>query len=744
MLPVDEQQTYQGLIITRHHIVDSVSKDEAQDSVYGWEFQAHTAPAWIRALENGNTIQPSLFIPKPDGSYTHNWQSGLWQSTNFICADGDNFLGVEKDDEGNEKNPKGIPAWTGESVLKEKYPELKEDVYAVGQSVSTMQTETPHRRYRLIFLFDKPIKSVDHYKQILSTLAEKYPLISVGKRSPAQPVFGNARKNFRKFYISDPSVILSLSDYPYVQPVASETASINGNTPAGKYNATQRKYQGDLDGLISDAKLVRHETGADGKVRVDCPFNPDHKRDAFVGLDAGGYPYFSCHHNNSCSGNGFNEMVKQAGVEVVFESKAGAKVGETDSEKLNPVDIAEEFMDKENYWFTHEALHQYNKQTGLYQPCVPILRAESRTKMGRKARSNAVSEVENHITDMAHRSDFASEGVVFKNGILDLETMELSAHTPDSYHLRGFPVNYLTDSEIEVKVFRNYLYELTMDVDAVTTLLQMIGACFDGDVFEMQTAFILTGSGSNGKSTLLDIIEELIGGDNISRTPFTDYGKDRWAKAGLVDKSVALDDDIDPTLPLGPALKGLITKEMHEAEFKYLNKFRFPLEATFIGAINGQPHTSDTTSAFWRRFIPLDFPNRFKKDAGKRRALMSEFTSPEMLDTIAAQSIRQYMIAKEAGNFSIPEQSDALVAEFQENANHVITFADDRLEHSPDLYESRKEVWSAYVQWANENEVKAYGAKRFWGALRNLNFDLSRKVRVNDKSERVVYDVKLV
>ena len=635
MLPVDEQQTYQGLIITRHHIVDSVSKEKAKKPT-GWKKVELTAPDWIHALENGRTIQPSQFNPKRDKhdkviepfQYTH--AVDYWQGTHFVCADADYIRGVEfkakllrdpdgkpiKDEEGKpipvlddngapvmlDVNPDGVESWQEDKQLCRLYPDLAKDCYAALQSVSSMTDDKPppHRRYRLIFIFDEKIETVDHYHQILHTLSERYPIIPSIDRSPAQPVFGNAKDTGKAAVTGN---VLSLSDFAYTEPVADDKPASKGLPSKSKYNATQRKYCNDLDGLITDAKLTRHETGADGIARVDCPFNSDHNRDAFVGLDAGGYPYFKCHHN-SCSGNGFNEMVKQAGVEVVFESKEGAKVGETDSEKLNPVDIAEEFMDKENYWFTHEALHQYNPHTGLYQPCAPILRRDSRTKMGRKARSNAVSEVESHITDMAHRSDFASDGVVFKNGVLDLDTMHLYPHTPDSYHLRGFPVNYLTDSEIEVKVFRNYLYELTMDVDAVTTLLQMIGACFDGDVFEMQTAFILTGSGSNGKSTLLDIIEELIGGDNISRTPFTDYGKDRWAKAGLVDKSVALDDDIDPTLPLGPALKGLITKEMHEAEFKYLNKFRFPLEATFIGAINGQPHTSDTTSAFWRRFIP--------------------------------------------------------------------------------------------------------------------------------------------
>lgn len=448
---------------------------------------------------------------------------------------------------------------------------------------------------------------------------------------------------------------------------------------------------------------------------------------------------------NRLNGSGITwGTVVHLSLEAQGKSPKKKKDKESDDDKLYPYDVAEAFMTNNRYWFTHEALHQYSAKTGLYEPCVPNLRKSTRKMFASSVSTSKVNEVENHITDMAHRSDLASDGVVFKNGVLDLDTMELSKHTPDSYHLRGFPVNYQTDGDVDIKVFRDYLYELTMDVDAVTTLLQMIGACFDGDVFEMQTAFLLTGSGSNGKSTLLDIIEEVVGVDNISRTPFTEYGKDRWAKGGLVDKSVALDDDIDPTLPLGPALKALITKRMHEAEFKYLDKFRFPLEATFIGAINGQPHTSDTTSAFWRRFLPLDFPMRFKKDAGKRKALMSEFTSPEMLDTIATMSIRQYMIAKEAGNFHRPAHSDALVAEFQENANHVITFVDESIERSPDLYESRKEVWSAYVQWANTNDVKAYGAKRFWGALRNMNFDLSRKVRINNRSDRVVYDMKLI
>ena len=328
MTSTNATQIYQGLIITRHHIVDSVSKDEAQDSVSGWEFQARTAPAWIRALENGHTIQPSLFIPKPDGSYTHDWQSGLWQLTNFICADGDHFLGVEKDDKGNEKHPNGIPPWTDKSVLGEKYPELKEDVYAVGESVSSMQTETPHRRYRLIFLFDKPIKSVPHYKQILSTLAEKYPLISVGKRSPAQPVFGNARKDFREFYISDPSVILPLDDFPFIESTESAQNKAQGALKLDRPPQT-------LDEYLNAHRIENTPGPEQGKYFVDCPYKASHtgakqgKTDSYV-FDDGRWS-FHCSHS-SCQAGGRSTW-------QAFKDGHGIKTngnGHTRTERLSP------------------------------------------------------------------------------------------------------------------------------------------------------------------------------------------------------------------------------------------------------------------------------------------------------------------------------------------------------------------------------------------------------------------------
>ena len=202
-----------GLIIRNHKVLDAESKEHASKSLTGWEQETLTPADWVNQLSAGHTIQPSEFSPKDDkGTFTHALK--YWKSTQFVCADADNIKGVETLDDGTEANPNGVEAFTDPKGLKQ-FETLEDKVYAVGQSVSSMSDAKPpkHRRYRLIFLFDAPIESIEHYKQVLSALISEFPIISLPKRSPVQPVFGNARKGYNQVYLCDN--VLSLADYPY-------------------------------------------------------------------------------------------------------------------------------------------------------------------------------------------------------------------------------------------------------------------------------------------------------------------------------------------------------------------------------------------------------------------------------------------------------------------------------------------------------------------------------------------------
>ena len=106
----------------------------------------------------------------------------------------------------------------------------------------------------------------------------------------------------------------------------------------------------------------------------------------------------ACHHGNSCDGNGFNEMVQQAGVEVLFEGSRkppapGPEVEEKPKqEKFNAADFGDALMAEHRYWFTQEVIHRYNATTGVYEDCLPTLRKECRQGIGRACTKHHVGE----------------------------------------------------------------------------------------------------------------------------------------------------------------------------------------------------------------------------------------------------------------------------------------------------------------------------------------------------------------
>ena len=284
------ENLYEGIVIPSHRIIDETSKIEAIKSLSNWDTIKISAEAWIAQLDEGKTIQPSKFSAKSDGNFTHAIE--YWQSTHFVCADGDNIKNVEFLNTGEDKNPDGIEAWTEEGQLSEKFPGLLTDAYAVGESVSSMLTEPLHRRFRLIFIFDEAITNETHYRQILLKLAEKYPIIPMVSRSPAQPVFGNARKGF-DFHIC--GNILKLQDYP--QNIVTEKPK-----PKPK-NKKQQELT--LNESLEDF-LKRHDitytlSKDSNKYYVDCPYQNGHTgqkqgaTDSYVFDDGTGWAFYCSH-----------------------------------------------------------------------------------------------------------------------------------------------------------------------------------------------------------------------------------------------------------------------------------------------------------------------------------------------------------------------------------------------------------------------------------------------------------------
>ena len=310
---------YVGIRIPKHCVKDAKSKEKASTSLGGWEFQQLTAVEWIEQLEAGITIQPSAFTPNDKGKFTH--KKEFWRGTHFVCCDADNIKGVEFHDDGSDKNPDGVEPWEDINGLSQQYPELKKYAFAVGQSVSSMSEEKPplHRRYRIIFLFDKLIQSEQHYHHILRVLSAMFPIIPPIERSPAQPVFGNAREGFSEFtLIHDGGVgYFKTADTKQMlnrfQPNVLELSALPFKTDSFEKSTKNRKRKSAGITSLSDylrQHVIQH-TPADepDKYYVDCPFSAGHTdgiqkpKDSYVFVNESGKFAYHCSHT-SCQKGG--------------------------------------------------------------------------------------------------------------------------------------------------------------------------------------------------------------------------------------------------------------------------------------------------------------------------------------------------------------------------------------------------------------------------------------------------------
>lgn len=443
---------YQGLVICAHCIINKKSKEDAIYKLAGWEKVEQSAEAWMQELEKGRTIILADMDVSDTGAYTH--AEKYWKSTYFVMCDADNIKGVDFDTHGVDENPDGVEPWTDKGGLSELYPNLKDKVYAVAESVSSMADwkETPHRRYRLIFRFDEPITDGEHYRHILLALADEFAIIPKVERQPAQPVFGNAREGFSEVHICGNT--LKLSDYPKnasdTLPTTATQATPNTSARTELPKKTLREWLGAW-GISYDADANKSE-----KYFVECPYKQHHTdgickpKDSYVFVNESGKFAFHCSHA-SCKSAGRTtwESFKE-GYGVQPSSSGGYRVSE--GEEHEPVRMTEE--ETEDIKFPVEALegtifgYYEEAYAGRNETCPAFRFAELAFVLGALAgrrislKSGIRPIFPNMFVSLVGRSNFSHKGESLHKirqliGGFETDTLQVASFLPTAEGLLG-------------------------------------------------------------------------------------------------------------------------------------------------------------------------------------------------------------------------------------------------------------------------------------------------------------------
>ena len=389
---------------------------------------------------------------------------------------------------------------------------------------------------------------------------------------------------------------------------------------------------------------------------------------------------------------------------------------ETSSQE--PGQIAELLLEKNTFVTLPDTEEILRYEDGVYLP-------GGETFIKSRIQRN-VSDVSKHLCEeaIAHvqrssyrkRSDFDDNPMtlVLENCLFDLETFEMQAHSPEYLSRVKLPVSY--DPLADCPRITRFLGEVMYPED-IPVAQEFVGYClwkrYDG-----QKAVMLVGEGSNGKSTLISIIKALLGIQNISSRGLQELELNRFAKADLYGKLANLYADLpDTALKSTGTFKMLTGGDPISAEYKFRNAFPFVNYAKLIFSANKVPEVYEDTTAFFRRWIILTFPNRFEGDK-ENKNLLQELETPEELSGFLNWALDGLKRLKaNSWRFSNSKSTDQVRDEYIRKSSPIQAFLDDRTKEASDAYVVKQDLYSAFTEYCRTNKLPAVTQQTFFHNL---------------------------
>jgi len=200
----------------------------------------------------------------------------------------------------------------------------------------------------------------------------------------------------------------------------------------------------------------------------------------------------------------------------------------------------------------------------------------------------------------------ADEDIInFKNGLLNIDTMQLSPHTPEVLCTIQIPADY-TNQDTDTPVWDAFITDFTDgNKELEILILQYIGLCISNVyAYRYKKMMLLYGPGDTGKSLLIKFVQQLIGLDNCTAGGL-DTLEARFGAGGLYHKRLYASADLSSTkLKELKVFKQAVGGDYITLEEKYKDPITFIYNGVFLFSSNNLPSFSgDLGDHVYNRFI---------------------------------------------------------------------------------------------------------------------------------------------
>lgn len=288
--------------------------------------------------------------------------------------------------------------------------------------------------------------------------------------------------------------------------------------------------------------------------------------------------------------------------------------------------------------------------------------------------------------------------IQFQDEIWDVVSTEKFKVTPEYFVTN--PINYkvsgISETPTMDKIFSEWVGE-----DYKETLYQILAYCILPD-YPIHRIFCFIGEGLNGKSCFLRLLKKFVGENNVTATELDTLITSRFEVTRLHKKLVCVMGETNfSEMSKTSILKKLTGQDTIGFEYKNKTPFDEVNYAKILIATNNLPTTTDKTTGFYRRWMIIDFPNKFSE----KKDILSEIPEEEY-SNLATYSIIKLKELLESREFAKEGTIEERAKKYEDHSDPLEKFMKEYTEEDFDNSIWKFEFEKRLNEWCEENRFR--------------------------------------
>jgi putative DNA primase/helicase len=315
-----------------------------------------------------------------------------------------------------------------------------------------------------------------------------------------------------------------------------------------------------------------------------------------------------------------------------------------------------------------------------------------------------------------------------QNGTFEISPQGTKLRPFDRSDFITYQLPFEYNPKAKAPLFEAYLNKVLPDPERQRVLAEYLGFVFikhGSNALKEEKALILYGTGANGKSVFFEVVNSLLGTDNVSSYSLQSLTNENgYFRAKLANKLVNYASEINGNLEAS-IFKQLVSGEPVEARLPYGQPFILKQYAKLIFNCNELPKDVEHTNAYFRRFLIIPFDVTIPPQEQDKN-LHTKIIEKELSGVFnwVLQGLNRLLEQK---RFSDCEAAQKAVEQYKIESNSVQMFLNENeYKGSPTNYKLIKDLYPEYRAFCIDDGMTPFKKTNFIKQLRALSLVVDR------------------